>query len=346
MSIDCDSFEVARTAAWCLAGLVRPDGRFLYKYDPILGQARIGYNIVRHSGCVWALNLASAELSPSPNVRRAARRAMDWVTGNMVVATGPSAAGIAEEGIVKLGANALAVVALVSFRNFSPYDKQLVVALCNHIWAQQRPDGDFIHERNALTGEEKPFRSDYYTGEALLATLLASERLADTEQFDRARAMLITLIGRGYGIKQQSHWMMYAAETCNRLRPDVRFVNYAERIVDDILGRREYRLYERSTPVACRTEALLSYLRMASDLSEVGSRASHAWNAIEQNLALQLRDRLHSGAFRGGADDGQVRIDYLQHNLIAFLWHGHMRRKTTGWESPVKPKPCGLISLL
>jgi hypothetical protein len=249
----------------------------------------------------------------------------------MLVPTGPCAAGIAEEGIVKLGANALAVVAFVSFRDFSPYDKQLVVALCNHIWAQQRPDGDFIHERYAMTGEEKPSRSDYYTGEALLAALLASERLADSEQFDRARATLITLIGRGYGIEQQSHWMMYAAEACNRLSPDARFLNYAERIVDNILGRQEYRLHERSTPIACRTEALLSYLRMASELSGIGNRALRAWNAIEQNLALQLRDRLHSGAFRGGADDREVRIDYLQHNLIAFLWHGQMRGMATGW---------------
>ena len=255
---------------------------------------------------------------------------MDWLTGNAVVPTGPRSVGIAEEGIIKLGANALAVVALISFRDFSPFDKQLAVALCNHIWAQQRADGDFIHERDAVTGEEMPFRSDYFTGEALFAALLASERLADSGQFDRARSTLVTLMDRGYGIEQQSHWMMYAAEECNRLTPDSRFLGYAERIVDGILDHQEYRLYERSTPIACRTEALLSYLRMASEPSWTGSRASRAWNAIEENLALQLRDRLHSGAFRGGANDREVRIDYLQHNLIAFLRHGQMRGVAPG----------------
>lgn len=330
MSLHGDSLEVARASARCLAGLVRPDGRFLYKYDPVLGQARPSYNIVRHSGCVWALNLAAAGISPSPDVLKAARRAMRWVTENAVVPTGPSSAGIAEQGIIKLGANALAIVALVSFKDFSPDDEQLVVALCNHIWAQQRPDGDFIHKRDAATGGEKFFRSDYYTGEALFAVLSASERLADKEQFDRARDTLIVLIGRGYGVEQQSHWMMYAAEACYRLSPDSLLLTYAERIVDSILDRRDYRLHERSTPIACRTEALLSYLRMASGRRGTGNRPLRAWNAIGENLALQLRDRLPGGAFCGGANDREVRIDYLQHNLIAFLGHGQMRGTATG----------------
>ena len=47
--------EQAYHSAVCLAGLVRKDGSFLYRYDSQSGESRGGYNILRHAGAIWAL---------------------------------------------------------------------------------------------------------------------------------------------------------------------------------------------------------------------------------------------------------------------------------------------------
>lgn len=193
---------------------------------------------------------------------------------------------------------------------------------------QSGEDGDFIHRRNAHTGEADTFRSDYYTGEALFALLSAAFRLSDNHQAVRAQKALLTLVAKGYGISEQSHWMMYAVEICHRHAPNPYLVSYAEQLVDNIISLPGYRTEQRCTPIACRTEALLAYLRMMPPSERrFQDRALRAWHTIEENLILQLRDQLPDGSFRRGADSTEVRIDYLQHNLTALLGHAQLKEE-------------------
>jgi hypothetical protein len=314
--------DLAMLSARSLAGLVGPDGRFIYKHDALLGHRLPGYNVVRHSGCVWGMNVTATECRQGRTVHRAARRAMDWLFGNSMVSIGASV-GVVENGTIKLGANALAILALVSSPDFSSRDRALVIGLCNYIRNQKRRDGDFFHQRNAATDRVEEFHSDYYTGEALFALLQASEILSDQDQFKWSEATLCRLLGAGNGIEQQSHWMMYAVEACHRRFPRRRFIDYADRLVDQILQRPWYRLREQCTPIACRTEAMLTYLRMSStENNDIWrrKRLRDVWAAIEHNLHLQLRDWLPGGLFREGAGSNVVRIDYLQHNMLSLLY--------------------------
>ena len=301
--------DLATLSARCLASLVGQDGKFVYRQDALLGHRLSGYNLVRHSACAWAMNVTATELRRGQTVHRAARRAMDWLVSNSIVPIGPWSLGVVENETIKLGANALAILALVSLPDFSSHDRALVVGLCNYIRSQKRRDGNFFHQRKVTTDKIKDFHSSYYTGEALFAMLVASDVLLDEEQYKWSEATLRDLIGIGYGINQQSHWMMYAVEACHRRFPRREFLEYADRLVDQILQRPWYRLRKQCTPIACRTEAMLLYLRMWSSGTNEIWRCSHARDvraAIDQNLHLQLRDWLPGGLFREGAGSNVI----------------------------------------
>jgi hypothetical protein len=315
--------HLAQVSARCLANLVGEEGKFIYKHDALLGRRLPGYNIVRHCGCVWAMNVTATECRDEQKVYHAARRAMNWVASSAIIPIGSHGLGVVENETIKLGANALAILALISLPDFSSRDHALVVGLCDYIRNQRRSDGDFVHQRSATTGKIKDFRSSYYTGEALFATLAASEILSDQDQFKWSEATLRGLVRTGYGVEQQSHWMMYAVEACYKRSPKTVFIEYADRLADQILHHPWYRRREQCTPIACRTEALLAYLRMSSNTANESSRHKRVrdvWAAVEQNLVLQLRDWLPGGMFREGAGSNVVRIDYLQHNMMSFFY--------------------------
>jgi hypothetical protein len=320
-----DSRRAAVESAWHLALLLRTDGRFNYRYDASICTTYGGYNLVRHAGCAWILAVASLECRGNDALRDASLRAIRWITMNSLTPTGENGLGVVEDGCVKLGANALAILAIVALPMQSQANVEIAQRLSAHIWSQQLPSGDFAHKWHAETGRPLSFVSAYYTGEALFAMLTASAALGDDSQFSRARSTLIALADAGYGILQQSHWMMYAVETCDRTRASPALYSYVGKLIDNILTNTSYRARQRSTPVACRTEALLSYLRMplARSPSQM-TRAAGAYIAIEENLAIQLGSRLQNGAFRKSAHDSEVRIDYLQHNIQSLLGHARL----------------------
>lgn len=319
-----DTFELATRTAQRLAKLVRTDGTFTYKYDPLLQQTLPGYNVLRHAGCVWALNLAQKR--GILELDRAARLAMNWLIANCVVRGSETGLCIIDQSSIKLGGNALAILALTSLPDFSKKDRKLVKDLCRYIWAQMDDDGNFVHKRDAATNKIDPFRSAYYDGEALFALLAAAEKEPDLAKVGRLRTVILSYTRRGFGIKQQSHWMMYAVEACQNLAPHPELMDYAEKLTDEIVFNPINRLQSNCTMLACNSEALLAYLRMAtSGRALARGRQRIAWSAIEENILFQVKAMLPDGAFRRSHDDGPVRIDYLQHNLISLLGHAQLR---------------------
>jgi hypothetical protein len=114
--------------------------------------------------------------------------------------------------------------------------------------------------------------------------------------------------------------MMYAAEAAYENAPDSAIVEYASRLVQGILSDASYRNSRFCTPIACRGEACLVYLRLLRHAGLSGSGlTAQVRHQLVVNLSLQLSDRLHDGAFCRGGGSRTVRIDYLQHNLMAFL---------------------------
>lgn len=325
---------IAIEGAQCLARLVDRRGKFLYRYDADKPGPSTGYNILRHCGAIWAMTEVANRAGPLPEVLEAARRAADWLIAKHVRAYGATGTQCVVAGDnVKLGGSGLAILALLELAAATAEKDHIALArqLAGYILLQQRPDGDFIHKRRFSSDKVLPFRSDYYTGEALFGLLRLSAVTGDRNWLEASEASERMLAPLNYGVSEQSHWMLYALEQLHALRPDPLYRNHARAIADDILKSPVYRTYRRSTPIACRSEALLAFLRLcdgiAGDVAErpvFDQTASASREAIHDNLELQLACRRPDGSFVHGLDSSKVQIDYIQHNISSYLGYGRL----------------------
>ncbi|MEM1152848.1 MAG: hypothetical protein AAGI44_01820 [Pseudomonadota bacterium] len=189
--------------------------------------------------------------------------------------------------------------------------------------------GELIHKRYFGTGKVSAFRSEYYTGEALLALLSMYAVSGEQMWLDETLSVERALAGIDYGVAEQSHWMLYALELLQLHAETELAYEHAAKIARNILSNGLYLSWGRSTPIACRSEGLMAFVRMKHPENIEAVRLRDACLAqVESNLCKQLECRRSDGSFvRGGQDQrhNEVRIDYIQHNISAFL---HFHRYT------------------
>jgi len=329
-----DSLTIAVEGAECLARLVDRRGKFLYRYDADNPGPSTGYNILRHCGTIWAMTEIANRAGPLPNVAEAAQRATEWLIERHIRPYGISGTRCVVAGdAVKLGGNGLAILALLEVAALSENHDYVDLAgdLAGYIVLQRQPDGNFAHKRRFSTDEVLPFHSDYYTGEALFGLLRLTAVTGDSQWLDVSQASEELLAAQNYGAPQQSHWMLNALEQLHRLRPHPVSRSHAGVIATDILEKPEYRGHHRSTPIACRSEGLLAFVRLCDGLSSetldrtiFDQAAARSRAAIHENLELQLGYRRPNGSFVHGRGNSEVRIDYIQHNISSFLGYSRM----------------------
>lgn len=329
-SADASAAGIVTHSFFHLAGLVRPNGRFVYAHPAGHPETPLdGYNMLRHCETLWFMLRAVNDLGldPGPVGLQALEGAVRYAGGKLDhphwIAT-PSLA-LVTRGAVKTGGVGLMLVMLSEYRlalptGLSPDVMPLpldhtITALQAYALAQIEGD-DFLHKRRFADGAVLPFRSDYYTGELLLG--LFATGCTDPALLRVAEA----LMARGYGIAEQSHWMAYAAcEAAERGLTDPALVrSYIVRLMTDIVANDGYRDRRQSTPIACRSEALTRFLML--NTRQPGhfdtTLVTACKTALRHNLALQL-DWYSDGQFWKGDEDDKVQIDYIQHNATAFL---------------------------
>lgn len=321
--------ETASSGASCLARLADRNGHFKYRFDSVSGSAAEGYNVLRHCGAVWAMLDVGERIGRPRDILEAGIRAVTHLLNEFLKFSPDYRHGcIAENNSVKLGGNALAILAMLSVYRATGDDilKTLAASLGKYILKDLKPDGDFVHKRYLASGKVSDFKSMYYTGEALLALLALFEASGDEFWLDAAIHSENALAPRDYGVREQSHWMLYALERLCRYRWDENHARHAGKIARHILDFPEYRSWGRSTPTACRSEGLLAFIRLLDQGKcgdELAGLRGTCVEAIDFNLGEQLRFQLDTGAFVRGGDDerkNEVRIDYIQHNISAFLY--------------------------
>jgi hypothetical protein len=118
--------------------------------------------------------------------------------------------------------------------------------------------------------------------------------------------------------------MLYTLDLADELAPDPANRRYAARIAADIVAKRGYMARRQSTPIACRSEAMLAYMRILSRSGGADLSPSYAESEalVRQCLSAQFQFFRPDGSFVRGADKGDVRIDYIQHNISAFAAFG------------------------
>ena len=323
-----DCRQVVLASLSHLLRLIGDNGRFVYAHpagwpDQVLG----GYNMLRHCGTLWFMLRAVNDLGLDlPNAQRESlARALGYVTARLErpVWTPVPSLALVTKGAVKTGGIGLALLMLEEFRRAEPRGLEAGgVPLAATIeglqaYALAQIEGhDFLHKRLIADGTVLPFRSGYYTGEALFGLFVTG--CTDPALLTTAEA----LIARRYGVAEQSHWMAYAAcEAAMRgLIAEARITGYITDLITAIIDQDAYRGRRHSTPIACRTEALTRFAQLCDQWPGrfPADLRSAALRVADENLGLQL-GWYADGQFWKGDDDRTVQIDYIQHNATAFL---------------------------
>lgn len=319
------NIDIASSGARFLADLTGADGRFKYRYNARTGRESKGYNVLRHAGSIWSM-IDVYSFRPEEKVLASARRAATYLLNNYLkFFKDYNNVCICEDNKIKLGGNALTIIALISLSKVTrdPFLVKISEQLGNFMIEERGPDGDLIHKRYFRSGKISNFKSMYYTGEALLALLELYNATRDEKWLDAVKSVEAELAGSDYGVKEQSHWMLYALSVLSKIDNSTIYYDHAAKIARHILDHPDYLTWDRSTPTACRSEGLIAFLGMKGSQTEPDDDLrERCHQQVTENLSLQRTFIYSEGDFVRGGDDqrkDEVRIDYIQHNISSFL---------------------------
>jgi len=354
--------RVALGGRW-LAGAVRPEGAFFYQYHPYSDAFEEVFDSeVRQAGTTYALYQVIGIVG-DPRMLEAAEGAAGWIERQSVPSHGRPGRAYVYDGSVKLGGQALALVALLERRRVTgdrAYDR-LIRDLSAFLLSMQVPGrpGEYSHAYDHETGTFIPEEHVvFFPGETLLAmTRLAAQGFTDQPWLQRASELADFIIRRqdfdipATGrIPREDHWLCIALSELYRLDPRPEYATVMDLEVSSMLGS----LYQPDeTPPerigALRDDAGISYTSTATRgeaLMAAWSLAAHRGDtlmiariraAAERLVQFQMRvqyTRANTGLFRnpdaligawpGSAVIQDVQIDYVQHNVSSLANYVHL----------------------
>ena len=330
-------------------------GRFTYIYDAHRDEELevATYNLSRHAGTMFFLARAAVQLG-SRTARQGALHALAFVHENALTRCGGEERMCVEQrGHVEFGASALTALACAELLRSGDDSlvREVLNGLLEFLRAQQRPDGEMMHEYSQDRQEPIDVQRMYYSGEAALALLTAFEQLHDPRDLQAASRLMTHLTGAGwsfFGARYyygEEHWTCQAVAKAAAHMPSddaldfcVRWGRWQERLQYqhavtpwDVVGAFGVGpvLLPRVTTAASRVEALVPIYRV---LAPRGADLVSMRGLIERSLGLMLRMRWAPGpahlfarpsAARGGmpstAAELRSRVDMVQHAGSAFL---------------------------
>ena len=328
-----------RLAAAYLARQVGAGGRFCYQFDPVAGIELKGYNLLRHAGALLALARWAPHMDvpvPMPAITRAA----DYLLKKLCHLPDSGLPCLMSKGRAKLGGTALLILALLEAAKHQPQPDHMALccALADYLISQQDGAGDFRSVLYLDGVSQSSFNSNYYPGQAVLALteiyLTTGKDRFLAAALKGADALLRREPTPLLRIDQADHWTIMALEALHRCQPDpayaMRVRDGAARIQDLLIvdgpDRRRFRFADYGCgPAATRGEALAAALRLATrtgHAADVNAARASLTAIIDHCLDHQWLpgatvDAVAIGGFRRAPDDPSIRIDIVQHAILA-----------------------------
>ena len=332
-----------------LARGVSSDGHFRYLVSASSNATLGGYDWPRHSGATYFLSQAAA-LSHDPELTAAALRAASLLRDRETSRCGQFLC-IGQDDTVDLGSAALATVAYAQIAmTIDPTYKNQIEKLTPFLRAQQREDGEFMHQYDRVKKSPIDIQLPYYSGEATLALVRAYQVTHDPKDLEAAKKGLDRIVGGAWSFFGnryyfgEEHWTCQAmddlwnqgAENPKALDFCMRWQEYMRKMQ---LGANESPhdgdgaytfdpvLTPRLTPAASRCEAGVASLDAARKSGKYSAEElGKVDHQLRRALALILRQQFSPGpthlfanpeavhgAIPGSEVDWDIRIDYAQH---------------------------------
>ncbi|MBF0401093.1 MAG: UDP-N-acetylmuramoyl-tripeptide--D-alanyl-D-alanine ligase [Magnetococcales bacterium] len=252
-----------------LARQVQKNGQFVYGYFPCFDRLITNYNALRHASSLYAM-LECWELTQNPGLKGAIEAGLTYLTQTLIrhytLPGGVSAAFVVEaDDEIKLGANAVALLALVKYDELtgdSVY-RPLMESLALGIAHLQNPaTGQFNHvlQGTDLTVKEA-FRIIYYDGEAAFGLMRLYGLTGDGRWLAIVERAFDYFLAANHW-QSHDHWLSYCVNELTRHRPEEKYFRFGlQNIADhlDFILERET-VYPTLLELAMATEQMLSRL--------------------------------------------------------------------------------------
>jgi hypothetical protein len=350
--------DAVRAGAEYLCRVMDDKGHYAYMVHPVDARADSSYGMLRHCGTTFALMEAYGELH-TPLFLDKGERALAYIKQHLETYPSASdkmtyVLDTNDEEQQKVGGAGLALIAFAEHAKATGKKEELETmrAFARFIVHQQAADGHFRNnrdlEREGVAPPGPPLKKEviYYVGEALLGLmklyaldpdekwLEAAKKGADWCVETRDATMTVDT-------QEHDHWLSYALSELHRVTKKQSYADHAFRIARAILSRQHMTsppapdfvgaFYNdaQATPAATRLEAFGADIAIARALGQdeawlVGPAQAMARFTRAQQLdaesAFFARDPARViGGVREGLFVYDIRIDYVQHSMSAWL---------------------------
>lgn len=356
-----------------LAKQVQPSGQYVYGHFPCFGRTIDTYNSLRHASSTYALiegyeacrdfentppedsNKDESISSATPSklslsqMKSDIDKAMGYLIHQLIQIYDDKAYVVDTGGEIKLGANAVAILALAKYLQvFSDAPKAddyyaLAEKLALGILAMQQEDGSFVHvlHSEGLTVKAK-HRIIYYDGEAAFALMRLYGLTKDERWIDCVtRAFDYFIAAKHY--KAHDHWLSYCSNELIIYKPEKKYFQFA---VDNVTGYVNF-IKTRITTFPTLLELSMAFHNMLSKLDEhpefhdvldgfdvqafyqaLHARANHLLNGFffpEMAMFYKLPQSILHGFFIRH-HSFRVRIDDVEHYLSGLIAYQNFLR--------------------
>ena len=253
--------------------------------------------------------------------------------------------------IVHLGGAALGLVALLSVETGIQKEttrRDLIFGLAQFLIFMQKPNGEFYTRYHQLTvNRDDRDPSLYYPGETILALIMMYEWCHDIQWLRAAEFGLIYLAKTRQKLTDTppDNWALIATAHIWAHRSQFKHLSadellrHAQLVVrSDLIGQITdpsdhscgcFVNDGRTTPTSTRLEGLLAILPVLASVNRTVALVPGLLRAIKLGISFLLRAQIPLGPFAGAITKSvlpsrskhstEVRIDYIQHALSAFI---------------------------
>ncbi|MFK3781474.1 glutamate ligase, partial [Agrobacterium sp. NPDC089420] len=284
------------------------------------------------------------ELTHDPRLKNAIECALIYLEAKLIkpaiLPDGTKAAFLVEaDGEIKLGGNAVAILALTKYMAVTGRTAWRDVAeqlACGIRHMQDRKTGAFVHVLHFpdLSVKQK-YRTIYYEGEAAFGLMRLYELTGDKRWLETVENAFNHFIAAEHW-KHHDHWLGYCVNELTRHRPEERYFRFAIRNVADYLDFVENRVTTFPTLLELMMAARQTLSRIAAEPSLHGllndidlmhferaleKRAHHLLNGhFWPEMAMYYRrPEGIAGSFFIRHHAFRVRIDDVEHYLSGFV---------------------------